>query len=90
MMDPEVVIPEVVAIGLGYVVAPAILVAMADARSSRSVTCPENGQAATVRLDPKRAVLGFFTDAAPRVCGCSRWPERAGCNRVCEAELVRA
>lgn len=86
-MDPEVVIPEVVAIGLGYVLLPAMAVHALGARRPHPVTCPENGAEAIVRLDPKRAVRALFSGAPQRVVACSRWPERSGCDRACEAAV---
>lgn len=86
-MDPSVVIPSVVGIGLLYAVAPAAVVAATAARKPHLVLCPDNGQSETVRLDPVRAVRSFFGGGAQRVTSCSRWPEKAGCDRACEACL---
>jgi hypothetical protein len=86
-MDPEVVIPAVLAIALVYVVAPCAVVAALAARRARTVTCPETAGPALVKLDPKRAVRAVFSNLGPRVVDCARWPERAGCERGCEAGL---
>jgi hypothetical protein len=86
-MDPQIVLPEVIAIGLGFVVLPAIAIEMGTAGGPHPVACPRDGQGAVVRLDRKRAALALFTDARNRVKGCSLWPERTGCDRACEAAL---
>jgi hypothetical protein len=87
-MDPEIVLPSVVGIGLTFVVVPAIAIAAADAHAKHLVVCPENGAEATVRLDAKRAVSVLFRGGAQRVCACSRWPDRTGCDRACEAQIA--
>jgi hypothetical protein len=86
-MDPHIVLPEVIGIGLGFVVLPAIAIEMTTAGAPHPLACPRDGQAAEVRLDRKRAALALFTDARQRVSGCSLWPERAECDRACEATL---
>lgn len=87
-MNPEVVIPGIAGIALGYLVLPAVGITYAEARKPRCVSCPADHQVATVRIDPKRAALSLFSDAPPRVTGCSRWPGRADCDRACEASLA--
>lgn len=86
-MDPEVVIPGIASIALGYLVLPAVGIAYADARKPRCLSCPADAQVATVRIDPIRAARAVFSDAPPRVTSCSRWPGRADCDRACEALL---
>ena len=84
-MDPSMVIPEVVGIGLFYGLLPAIAIQAGAARRPRLVACPADGTSAAVRLDVGQAVRALFTDDPPRVTDCSHWPERAGCDRACEA-----
>jgi hypothetical protein len=86
-MDPGIVIPEMIGIGLAYAVIPAAVIGASAALQPQRVTCPENGEAAAVRLDFKRAALSLFADGRHRVRGCSRWPARAGGDRACERTL---
>ena len=87
-MDPEVVLPTVAAIGLGFVVLPAIAITAIDARAPRSVACPADGAEARVRIDGRQALAHLFRGGPQRVCACSRWPAQAGCDRACEAQLA--
>lgn len=87
-MDPEIVIPTILAIGIAYVVLPTMAIAAADASGPRMVRCPESAGPAAVRIDQRRAMLRMFNDACQRVTACSRWPERAGCDRACESAIV--
>jgi hypothetical protein len=84
-MDPEVVLPTVAALGLGYVVLPAMAIGMVTTR--REVVCPRDEEAALVRLERRRAVRSLFDGGSQHVIACSLWPERAGCDRACEAAL---
>jgi hypothetical protein len=86
-MDPEVVLPAIMGIGVGFVVLPMMGMQAAAARWPQTVTCPDNGKEEQVRLGMKRALLTVFTDGQQRVTDCSRWPEKCDCNRACEAAL---
>ncbi len=87
-MDPEVVIPAVMGIGVAYVVAPVLGVQLVSARKPQRVTCPDDHREQFVTLDLKRAAVTAFTGGPQHVRGCSRWPEKAGCNRACEAAIA--
>jgi hypothetical protein len=87
-MDPVVVIPEVLGIAIVFAILPTVLVGWSAARGLHPVVCPETGQGVTVRVDPNRGALRLFTGGSHRVCGCSRWPERAGCDRACEGSVL--
>jgi hypothetical protein len=53
-------------------------------RGDRLVTCPQNGQSATVRLDAAKAALSSLADGADlRVTACDGWPERKNCTQGC-------
>ena len=87
-MDPEVVIPAVMGIGLAYVVAPVLGERLASAARPQRVTCPDNNEEQLVTLDLRRAAITAFAGGSQRVRGCSRWPEKAGCERACEAAIA--
>lgn len=51
---------------------------------SRLVACPQDQQPAAVTIDLHHA-LSTAIDGPPdlRLCDCTRWPERANCDRAC-------
>ncbi|MGE5359799.1 MAG: hypothetical protein ACM3NQ_12350 [Bacteroidales bacterium] len=55
-------------------------------RGARLVQCPENRQAAAVRVQPARVALGGDW----RLSNCSRWPEKRDCGQECLAQIERA
>jgi hypothetical protein len=50
---------------------------------SRLVACPEDQRPAVVNVDAGHA-------ASTGLCDCTRWPERAGCDRACLVQVVEA
>jgi hypothetical protein len=62
------------------------LVAVWRARH-RTVICPETGKMVHVAVDEDEAVKAVFTGEHLKVVNCSRWPERADCDRDCEEHL---
>lgn len=57
----------------------------------RQVACPENRQAALVHMDARHAAAtGVHGHPDLRLCDCTRWPERAACERGCLAEAAGA
>lgn len=78
---------EMFSVGLGYVVLPAVGMTLIASSRPLTVTCPETGDTASVKLDRKRAVLSLLYDARQKVTDCSRWPERANCGRRCERSI---
>jgi hypothetical protein len=86
-MRPDLVIPQILTYATAFVVVPVAACAFLDAGEPQELTCPETGKPASVRRSPGRAVLAMFTPMHERVCACSRWPERAGCDRACEPQL---
>lgn len=84
---PQEVIPAIALIGVGFVVLPAALIAVATDTEPRTLRCPETGKNVLLQLDAKRAVKSIFTSAPPKVGACSRWPERAGCDQGCLWQL---
>ena len=58
---------------------------------SRLVACPENRQAAVVRMDAGHAAsTGMHGSPDLRLCDCTRWPERAQCGQACLAQALEA
>ncbi|HYT76743.1 MAG TPA: hypothetical protein VEL79_18450 [Vicinamibacterales bacterium] len=58
-------------------------------RGTRVVTCPENTQPAAVKLDVGHAAAtAVWEEADLKLAGCSRWPERAGCDEACLAQIA--
>lgn len=60
-------------------------------RGDRIVSCPENHQAAAVRVAAARAAMQAAL-AAPHLelSACSRWPEKAGCGQQCLSQIQEA
>jgi hypothetical protein len=77
----------IVAIAIGYVLLPAVLVELRDARTPRSVVCPETKETVLVSLDPRKAVRSLIVVEPPCVVSCTRWPAAAGCHRTCEGSI---
>lgn len=57
-------------------------------RAPQRVQCPVTGGAANVEVRPMHAVLMRAAgDPVRRLCGCSLWPERAGCAQDCLVQI---
>jgi len=58
---------------------------------SRLVTCPEDHQTVMVSIDARHAAAtGIHGHPDLRLCDCSRWPERCGCDQACLPQAVEA
>lgn len=69
---------------VAYLIGAAIVRRYHRYEGGMALTCPENHEAVTVELNPKRALAGELAgidDLALRAC--TRWPERAGCDEAC-------
>ena len=57
-------------------------------RGKRVLTCPETRLPVGAEVDAARAARGALVDN-PRfvITSCSRWPERAGCDQACAAQV---
>jgi len=56
---------------------------------ARQVECPEDRHAAIVNIDARHAAISGIDGHSDTVlCDCTRWPERAGCDRACLAQAV--
>jgi len=56
---------------------------------NRIVTCPQNGQPASVHIDLAKAITSDGGSACPPLDGCSRWSEPAMCDQPC-ADVAQA
>jgi hypothetical protein len=77
-------------VGLSAVVFIAwrILQAYAVYEGMHACACPFDGTPAMVRLRAWHAALNVLRSRPSlQVVECSRWPERANCNRACVAEV---
>ncbi len=88
-MDTMVALGAITAIGISYVLLPVGLSVFADFRKPKEVICPDNGELAQVKVD---ATYAAMTSAVGmnrlRLDGCSRWPERGGCNQRCLSQMA--
>jgi hypothetical protein len=59
-------------------------------RVARDIVCPADDRPASIGVDAVRAALPAAVGRPPRltVQACSRWPERAGCEQKCLAQLT--
>jgi hypothetical protein len=79
---------SILAVGAIYVLTPVGLSVFADFRKPREVTCPENANPAQVSVDARYAAMTSVIGAQRvRLTQCSRWPDRAGCDRACTKQL---
>jgi len=57
-------------------------------RGPRVITCPENGCRAEVEVAAWNSGLAAAVgENRHRLAGCSRWPEKEGCDQACVAEI---
>src|SRR3982750_955356 len=57
-------------------------------RGNHVVVCPETQQPAGVKVDlGHAATTAVWEKADVRLTTCSRWPERAGCDQPCAAQI---
>lgn len=55
----------------------------------RNVMCPESGMPAEVEIDGLHAFYTLLRDQKEiRLKSCSRWPQRAGCDEDCLAQIA--
>jgi hypothetical protein len=88
MSHPWLVIAALIALGVVYLLIPAIASVFFSYRRPFSLRCPETKTAATVGIASWRAALTQFL-GAPRllVKRCSFWPGRSGCKQQCLTEF---
>jgi hypothetical protein len=65
------------------------VIAYVRMRGRRVIICPETNEPAGVTVDAAHAAMTAVWDSADvRLSACSRWPERAGCNQECTAQIA--
>jgi hypothetical protein len=74
----------VIALGLYFVVAPAVLSSYRRYRGRRTIICPETDQICEMELHAGRAgIMAAFGKQYLRVKRCSLWPGRKDCAQAC-------
>jgi hypothetical protein len=86
-IDPEVVIPAILAIGTGYALLPAAAMRIYDARTPRLVTCPDTKQPELVQISASSALRNLFEGEPEEVGHCARWRRIGDCDHACESQL---
>lgn len=91
-MNPWIVLPAIVVVGVVYVMLPIGLNAFVRYRRRKLLLCPVARDPARIQVNARRAgVSAAFGHPSLRVMSCSLWPERNGCGRECvrlsEAEM---
>jgi hypothetical protein len=73
-----------------FVITPLFVLALTRYRGVRVITCPDNREAAAVRIDALRAATStaLLADVSVRLRTCSRWPEMADCGQECLRQIV--
>ncbi len=90
MTFPIVAALLVVSVAIIYIVVPIAVDTFMRFRGPREVTCPENKQPVTVRVDARYAAATAATGLPKlRLVECARWPERADCEQGCVEQLPR-
>ena len=80
-------IAGVVAVGLYFVVRPAVLTTYRRYRGRRTIICPETDQIAEIEIKAARAgIMAALGKPSLRVKWCSLWPRRKGCAEECLQE----
>src|SRR5579864_215221 len=80
-----------VVLAVGFVlIVRLVLVVHRQYTGTRTVTCPETEDYASVEVDAwHAAIMWLFGKKNLRVRGCSRWPERKDCNQACTWQVER-
>ncbi len=75
-----------------YVILSGFLTTYRKYRGLRVITCPENLESSSVRVDALRAAqwAAVSGDTVLRLRSCSRWPEMAGCGQECLSQIMAA
>ena len=86
-MTLQVFVPLLLAAVLAVYIGIAVRTAY-RLRGKRVVVCPETKQPAGVTVDlGHAATTAVWEKADVRLTQCSRWPERAGCDQPCVAQI---
>ena len=89
MTAPWITLAAMAVLALGYVFAPIAADVFFRFRGRRAVRCPETGVTAEVEVDARHAALSAIPGPPEvRVTACSLWPDRAGCEQKCAAQVA--
>ena len=74
---------------VGYVLLSGFFTNYRLYRGTRVITCPENLQSASVKVDALKAAhwAAISGDPVLRLNSCSRWPGMAGCGQECLSQV---
>lgn len=74
---------------VGYVLLSGFFTNYRRYRGTRVITCPENLQPASVKVDALKAAhwAAISGDPLLRLNSCSRWPGKAGCGQECLSQV---
>jgi hypothetical protein len=90
MSNPFLLIFSLIALGVFYVLLPAIASVFVSYRRPRPLRCPETKAVAEVGIAAWRAALTqFLGPPRLRAKACSLWPERGSCGQRCLLELQK-
>ena len=90
-MNPWIVLPAIVALGIVYVMLPIGLETFFHYHRRKVLHCPEVGDEAWVLIDARRAGLSAaFGHPSLRGRSCFLWPPRDNCGRGCRKKLEAA
>ena len=90
-MNPWIVLPAIIALGVVYVMLPMGLEAFFRYRTRKPLRCPVTAEEAWVLINARRAGLSAaFGHPSLRVRSCSLWPARYNCRRDCLPKLNAA
>ena len=84
MLGIFLLIAGIIALGLYFMVAPAVLNTYRRYRGRRTIICPETDQIVEIKLKAGRAgVMAALGKQDLRVKWCSLWPRRKACAEEC-------
>ena len=84
MLRVFLLIAGVIALGLYFMVAPAVVSTYRRHRGRRTIVCPETDQIVDIEFKAGRAgVMAALGKPELRVKWCSLWPRRKGCTEQC-------
>jgi hypothetical protein len=87
-MDTITVLALAVIAAVLGALAPIVACTWRTYRGVRVITCPETRRPAAVKVDVRHAAASAVRDTLDlRLKSCTRWPERAGCDQDCLAQI---
>ena len=80
-------IAGVCALGIYFLIAPAVVRTYQRYRGRKTIVCPETGRIVEVEIKAARAgLMSIFGEMPARVKRCSLWPRNKGCAEECVKE----